>query len=79
MFEIKVLTIIYLFSIVNSSSFELNRNLNLIYEWKHIDFVWSESLESAGRIKHEAIITGRYIPESIIPMDVDVSKGVKGE
>lgn len=45
-------------------------NLNPVYEWKYVDYVWDSNEQ-----KEEAINSGNYNNSATIILDVDISMG----
>lgn len=48
----------------------LKPNLQTVYEWKYIDYLWESEVQ-----EKEFIETGKYDHKNLIPIDVDKAKG----
>lgn len=62
------------FIFLNSVALVLSE-MDVVAYWNYIDYVWPEPAQITRR---QAIVSGRYIPKNILPLDVDVSKGILG-
>lgn len=58
---------------VTANAFSLTQgNLNSLYEWKVMDFLWDSPED-----REEAVKNGSYNPKRIVPMDVAKARGQK--
>ena len=48
----------------------ISGQLETVFEWKHIDFVWDSPHQ-----RNQAILTGLYNPRHIMPLDFDRAAG----